>query len=206
VRRDREYYLSIFSLSFEGARLLISLGSTREKRCHIGGNVATNAGGLRLLRYGSLHGSVLGLEVVTPDGKIVDLGCSVGLRKDNTGESRSTFVPSVSSSLSLTTTFSHLLRQDSTSNNSTSDQKEPSVSSPELPSSALVVQLPPTSLSSLSLPSRPSSSASRLPSLTSGRFSVRSSSSTRVVTSWCRSTRLEISRGTPWKRRPSSTL
>jgi FAD/FMN-containing dehydrogenase len=32
--------------------------------CHIGGNVATNAGGLRLLRYGSLHGSVLGLEAV----------------------------------------------------------------------------------------------------------------------------------------------
>lgn len=33
--------------------------------CHIGGNIATNAGGLRLLRYGSLHGSVLGLEVVS---------------------------------------------------------------------------------------------------------------------------------------------
>ncbi|KAF0303919.1 D-aspartate oxidase [Amphibalanus amphitrite] len=30
--------------------------------CHIGGNVATNAGGLRLFRYGSLHGTVLGLE------------------------------------------------------------------------------------------------------------------------------------------------
>ena len=34
--------------------------------CHIGGNVATNAGGLRLLRYGSLHANVLGLEVVLP--------------------------------------------------------------------------------------------------------------------------------------------
>ena len=32
--------------------------------CQIGGNIATNAGGLRLLRYGSLHGTVLGLEVV----------------------------------------------------------------------------------------------------------------------------------------------
>lgn len=32
--------------------------------CHIGGNVSTNAGGLRLLRYGSLRGTVLGLEVV----------------------------------------------------------------------------------------------------------------------------------------------
>lgn len=54
-------------------------------RCHIGGNVATNAGGLRLLRYGSLHGSVLGLEVVTVDGKVIDFGCETGLRKDNTG-------------------------------------------------------------------------------------------------------------------------
>jgi FAD/FMN-containing dehydrogenase len=57
----------------------------RSCRCHIGGNVATNAGGLRLLRYGSLHGSVLGLEVVTVDGKVIDFGCETGLRKDNTG-------------------------------------------------------------------------------------------------------------------------
>ncbi|KAK0421791.1 FAD-linked oxidase-like protein [Armillaria borealis] len=51
--------------------------------CQIGGNVATNAGGLRLLRYGSLHGSILGLEVVLPDGTILDQLTS--LRKDNTG-------------------------------------------------------------------------------------------------------------------------
>jgi FAD/FMN-containing dehydrogenase len=55
-----------------------------EISCHIGGNVATNAGGLRLLRYGSLHGSVLGLEVVLPDGSIMDELST--LRKDNTGE------------------------------------------------------------------------------------------------------------------------
>ncbi|MBW0470068.1 hypothetical protein O181_009783 [Austropuccinia psidii MF-1] len=55
--------------------------------CHIGGNIATNAGGLRLLRYGSLHGSVLGLEVVLPDedGTILSNGMKCGLRKDNTG-------------------------------------------------------------------------------------------------------------------------
>lgn len=51
--------------------------------CHIGGNVATNAGGLRLLRYGSLHGTVLGLEVVLADGRVLD--CLSTLRKDNTG-------------------------------------------------------------------------------------------------------------------------
>lgn len=51
--------------------------------CQIGGNVATNAGGLRLLRYGSLHGNVLGIEAVLPDGMIVDDLST--LRKNNTG-------------------------------------------------------------------------------------------------------------------------
>ena len=51
--------------------------------CQIGGNVSTNAGGLRLLRYGSLHGNVLGIEAVLPDGTIVDDLST--LRKNNTG-------------------------------------------------------------------------------------------------------------------------
>ncbi|KAG9007220.1 hypothetical protein FRB93_008043 [Tulasnella sp. JGI-2019a] len=51
--------------------------------CQIGGNVSTNAGGLRLLRYGSLHGSVLGLEVVLPNGDIMNQLTTI--RKDNTG-------------------------------------------------------------------------------------------------------------------------
>lgn len=49
----------------------------------MGGNVATNAGGLRLLRYGSLHGNVLGLTVVLADGQVLDLLST--MRKDNTG-------------------------------------------------------------------------------------------------------------------------
>ena len=51
--------------------------------CQIGGNVATNAGGLRLLRYGSLHGTILSLQVVLANGKILEMGKP--LRKDNTG-------------------------------------------------------------------------------------------------------------------------
>lgn len=51
--------------------------------CQIGGNVSTNAGGLRYLRYGSLHGNVLGLEVVLADGEVLNLLST--LRKDNTG-------------------------------------------------------------------------------------------------------------------------
>ncbi|XP_078393074.1 D-2-hydroxyglutarate dehydrogenase, mitochondrial isoform X2 [Cetorhinus maximus] len=59
----------------------LDLGS--KGSCHIGGNVATNAGGLRLLRYGSLRGTVLGLEVVLANGMV--LNCLSSLRKDNTG-------------------------------------------------------------------------------------------------------------------------
>lgn len=51
--------------------------------CHIGGNVSTNAGGLRLLRYGNLHGSVLGVEAVKADGTVLDLISN--FKKDNTG-------------------------------------------------------------------------------------------------------------------------
>ncbi|CAO1633166.1 unnamed protein product [Sympodiomycopsis kandeliae] len=65
----------------KGYMMPLDLGA--KGSCHIGGNVATNAGGLRFLRYGSLHGNVLGLEVVLPNGEILD-GLS-SLRKDNTG-------------------------------------------------------------------------------------------------------------------------
>ncbi|KAJ1679645.1 D-lactate ferricytochrome c oxidoreductase, partial [Spiromyces aspiralis] len=51
--------------------------------CQIGGNVSTNAGGIRFLRYGSLHGSVLGIEAVLPDGTIIDNLTT--LPKDSTG-------------------------------------------------------------------------------------------------------------------------
>lgn len=51
--------------------------------CHVAGTVATNAGGLRLLRYGSLHGLVLGLEAVLPNGTVYS--SMDALRKDNTG-------------------------------------------------------------------------------------------------------------------------
>ncbi len=52
--------------------------------CQIGGNVSTNAGGLRLLRYGSLRNTVLGIEAVLADGQILNT-MKTALRKDNTG-------------------------------------------------------------------------------------------------------------------------
>jgi FAD/FMN-containing dehydrogenase len=65
----------------KGFMMPLDLGA--KGSCHIGGNVATNAGGLRFLRYGSLHGNVLGLEVVLPNGTVLDALST--LRKDNTG-------------------------------------------------------------------------------------------------------------------------
>ena len=59
----------------------LSLGA--EGSCQIGGNLSTNAGGIAVLRYGSMRDLTLGLEVVLPDGHVWD-GLR-GLRKDNTG-------------------------------------------------------------------------------------------------------------------------
>lgn len=51
--------------------------------CRIGGNVATNAGGFNVLRYGMTRDLVLGLEVVLADGRVWN-GLKT-LRKDNRG-------------------------------------------------------------------------------------------------------------------------
>jgi FAD/FMN-containing dehydrogenase len=59
----------------------LSLGS--EGSCQIGGNLATNAGGLNVVRYGMTRDLVLGIEAVLPDGQV--LHGLKSLRKDNTG-------------------------------------------------------------------------------------------------------------------------
>mmetsp|Transcript_13325 Transcript_13325/g.28913 ORF Transcript_13325/g.28913 Transcript_13325/m.28913 type:complete len:600 (-) Transcript_13325:279-2078(-) len=65
--------------------------------CQIGGNVSTNAGGQYFFRFGGLHGTVMGLEVVLPDGRVLHLNMENDdgaieqskrggtHRKDNTG-------------------------------------------------------------------------------------------------------------------------
>ena len=62
---------------------LFPLSLASEGSCTIGGNLATNAGGTAVLRYGNARDLCLGLEVVTAGGEIWD-GLR-GLRKDNTG-------------------------------------------------------------------------------------------------------------------------
>ncbi len=62
---------------------LFPLSLASEGSCSIGGNLATNAGGTAVLRYGNTRELTLGLEVVTAQGEIWN-GLR-GLRKDNTG-------------------------------------------------------------------------------------------------------------------------
>ncbi len=73
---------NVQSAAEDAGRLFpLSLGS--QGSCQIGGNLATNAGGMQVLRYGMIRDLVLGLEVVLADGRV--LPSLSPLRKDNTG-------------------------------------------------------------------------------------------------------------------------
>ena len=65
------------------AGFLFALSLASEGSCTLGGNLASNAGGTQVLRYGNTRELCLGLEVVTAQGEVMT-GLS-GLRKDNTG-------------------------------------------------------------------------------------------------------------------------
>lgn len=64
---------------------LFPLSLAAEGSCTIGGNLSTNAGGTAVLRYGNARDLCLGLEVVTPQGEVIDALNT--LRKNNTGYS-----------------------------------------------------------------------------------------------------------------------
>ena len=59
----------------------LELGSAGS--CQIGGNLATNAGGLNVVRFGMVRDLVLGIEAVLPNGAVLER--LRALRKDNTG-------------------------------------------------------------------------------------------------------------------------
>ncbi|MDT0575235.1 FAD-binding oxidoreductase [Croceicoccus sp. F390] len=62
-------------------RFPLSLGG--KGSATIGGLVSTNAGGTQVLRHGVMRAQILGLEIVLPDGRVLDL--SAPLKKDNRG-------------------------------------------------------------------------------------------------------------------------
>ncbi len=65
----------------EGLFLPLDLGARGS--CTIGGNIATNAGGVNVIRYGMMRNLILGLEVVLPDGCV--LSSMKRMLKDNSG-------------------------------------------------------------------------------------------------------------------------
>jgi FAD/FMN-containing dehydrogenase len=65
------------------ADLMFALDLGARASCTIGGNIATNAGGVRVLRYGMMREQVLGLEVVLADGTVV--ASMFNVLKNNTG-------------------------------------------------------------------------------------------------------------------------
>lgn len=84
LNRIRELNLSDNSITVEAGTILqqvqqaaadvgrlFPLSLASEGSCQIGGNIACNAGGLNVLRYGTMRDLVLGLEVVLPDGRLV---------------------------------------------------------------------------------------------------------------------------------------
>ena len=67
----------------DDAGLLFPLSLAAEGSCTVGGNLASNAGGTQVLRFGNARELCLGLEVVTASGAV--WSSLSGLRKDNTG-------------------------------------------------------------------------------------------------------------------------
>src|SRR3546814_7738620 len=57
------------AVASEGMFLPLDLGA--RGTCTIGGNVATNAGGVNVLRYGRMRNLVLGMEAVLPTGEVI---------------------------------------------------------------------------------------------------------------------------------------
>ena len=75
--------LQVAQATAADAGLLFPLSLAAEGSCTVGGNLATNAGGTQVLRFGNARSLCLGLEVVTPQGEL--WSSLSGLRKDNTG-------------------------------------------------------------------------------------------------------------------------
>lgn len=80
---------------------LFPLSLAAEGTARIGGNLATNAGGLNVLRYGNARDLCLGIEAVLPDGSVFH-GLK-RLRKDNTGYDLKTLLIGAEGSLGLIT-------------------------------------------------------------------------------------------------------
>jgi FAD/FMN-containing dehydrogenase len=75
--------LAALQLHARACHLDVGVDFAARESCTVGGMVATNAGGERVLRYGTMRAQLLGIEAVLADGTVVSR--LTGLPKDNTG-------------------------------------------------------------------------------------------------------------------------
>ena len=80
---DAGVILQDVQVAATGPGLLFPLSLASQGSCQIGGNLATNAGGLNVIRYGNARNLCLGIEAVLPNGDVFN-GLS-RVKKDNTG-------------------------------------------------------------------------------------------------------------------------
>ena len=80
---DAGVILSKIHEKVEEKKMFFPLSLGAKGSCMIGGNLSTNAGGVNVLKYGNSRELCLGLELVMPDGRIMNLLSE--LKKDNTG-------------------------------------------------------------------------------------------------------------------------
>ena len=76
----------------EDVGLVFAVDPTSADASCIGGNVATNAGGQYYYRYGSIAANLLGLQVITADGRILDLNYTSSNLKDKTNYCEKVFI------------------------------------------------------------------------------------------------------------------
>ena len=107
------------SVQNEAAANHLSFGMDLGARgsCTIGGNIATNAGGLSVLRYGMMREQILGLEVVLMDGTV--LSSMNGLIKNNAGHDLKQLFIGTEGTLGVITRAVLRLRASTTSSNTT---------------------------------------------------------------------------------------
>ncbi|KAI9015680.1 FAD linked oxidase [Phycomyces nitens] len=92
---DAGVILEVLDQYLEPKGHMVPLDLGAKGSCQLGGNVSTNAGGLRLMRYGNLHGNVLGLEVQMFIGAEGTLGLVTGVALSTPRRAKSTHVAMV---------------------------------------------------------------------------------------------------------------
>jgi len=107
--------LHALQLAVEKQGLYFPLDLGARSSCTLGGNVATNAGGTNVIRFGMMRAQVLGLEAVLPDGTVIS--SMNRMLKNNTGYDIKQLFIGTEGTLGLVTRMVLALKERSTTTN-----------------------------------------------------------------------------------------